>query len=101
MNKKDYTHFKSILDTAIFFYGVRGGEVKIKKTRNGRAAFGHKTDFYCIQQLSDSLNEGFYVIQQMLEYRRDRQNLSMSPTAGDANILQWARTVGDIDDHRL
>ena len=37
----------------------------------------------------------------MLEYRRDRQNLRMSPTDGDAHILQWARNVGDIDDHRL
>ena len=37
----------------------------------------------------------------MLEYRRDRQNLCMSPTAGDAHILQWAKNVGDIPDHRL
>ena len=48
MNKKDYTHIKSVLVSAIFSYGVRGGEIKIKKTRKGRAAFGHKTDFCCI-----------------------------------------------------
>ena len=25
----------------------------------------------------------------------------MSPTSGDAHILQWAKNVGDIEDHRL
>ena len=37
----------------------------------------------------------------MPEYRRDHQNLRMSPTSGDAHILQWAKNVGDIEDHRL
>ena len=37
----------------------------------------------------------------MLEYRRDHQNLRMSPGSGDAHILQWAKNVGDIEDHRL
>ena len=71
INKKDHTHIKSVLDSAIFMYGVRGGEIKTKKTKNHRVAFGHKTDFCCIQQPSDSLNDGFYVLHHMLEYRRD------------------------------
>ena len=25
----------------------------------------------------------------------------MSPTSGDAHIMQWAKNVGDIEDHRL
>ena len=37
----------------------------------------------------------------MLEYRRDHQNLRMSPTSGDAHILQWAKNLGDIEDHPL
>ena len=37
----------------------------------------------------------------MLEYRRDHQNLHMSPRSGDAHILQWAMDIGDIEDHRL
>ena len=37
----------------------------------------------------------------MLEYRRDHQNFRMSPTSGDAHILQWAKNVGVIEDHRL
>ena len=54
MNKKDYTHIKSVLDSAMFYYGARGGEVKDKKRRDGRLAFGHKTDFCYIQQPSMS-----------------------------------------------
>ena len=88
INKKDYTHIKSVLDSAMFYYDTRGGEVKNKKRRDGRPAFSHKTDFCCIQQPSDSLNDGFYVLHHMLEYRRDHQNLHISPTSGDAHILQ-------------
>ena len=101
ITKKDYTHIKSVLDSAMFYYGARGGEVKDKKRRGGRPAFGHKTDFCCIQHPSNSLNDGFYVLHHMLEYRRDHQNLHMSPRSGDAHILQWAKAVGDIEDHRL
>ena len=101
MNKKDYTHIKSVLDSAILIYGQRGGEITLKKTRNRAPCFGHKIDFYCIQQPSDSLNDGLYVLHHMLEYRRDHQNLRMSPRSGDAHILQWGKDIGDIEDHRL
>ena len=101
MNKKDYAHINSVLDSAIFYYSVRGGDIKTRKERNDRPAFGHKTDFCCIQQPSDTLSDGFYVLHHMLEYRRDQQNLHMSPKSGDAHILQWAKNVGDIPDHRL
>ena len=71
MNKKDYTHIKSVLESAIFFYGVRGGEIKTNKKRNGRPAFSHKTNFCCIQQPTDALSDGFYVLHHMPEYRQD------------------------------
>ena len=95
IHKKDYTHIKDVLDSAMFYYQARGGEVRDKKKRGGRVAFAHKTDFCCIQQPSDSLNDGFYVLHHMLEYRRDHQNLHMSPRSGDAHILQWAKDLGD------
>lgn len=101
INKKDYTHIKDVLDSAMFYYEARGGEVKDKKRRGGMLTFGHMTDFSCIHQRSDSLNDGFYVLHDMMEYRRDHQNLLMSPTTGDAHILQWAKNVGGIEDHRL
>ena len=49
IHKKDYTHIKDVLDSAMFYYQARGGEVKDKKRRGGRLAFSHKTDFCCIQ----------------------------------------------------
>ena len=101
IHKKDYTHIKDVLDSAMFDYQARGGEVRDKKIRGGRVAFGHKTDFCCIQQPNDSLNDGFYALHHMLEYRRDHQNLHMSPRSGDAHILQWAKNLGDIKDHQL
>ena len=69
IHKMDYTHIKDVLDSAMFYYEARGGEVTDKKRRGGRLAFGHKTDFCRIQQLSGSLNNGFYVLHHMLEYR--------------------------------
>ena len=101
IHTKDYTHIKDVLDGAMFYYQARGGEVRDKKRRGGRVAFGHKTDFCFIQKPNDSLNDGFYVLHHMLDYRWDHQNLHMSPTSGDAHILQWAKNVGDIEDHRL
>jgi hypothetical protein len=101
LKKKDYTHIKSVLDSAILSYGVRGGEIRRKKTRNGAPRFSHKTDFWCIQQPRDTLSDGFYVLHHMLEYRRDHQNLRMSPTSGDADILQWAIKLGKVPDHQI
>ena len=69
IHKKDYTHIKDVLDSAMFYYQARGGEVRDKKRRGGRVAFGHKTDFYYIQQPNNSLNDGLYVLPHMLEYR--------------------------------
>ena len=60
-----------------------------------------RTDFCCIQQPSDSLSDGLYVLHHMLEYRRDHQELRMSPNSGDAHILLWAKNVGDTPNHRL
>ena len=77
IHKKDYTHIKDVLDSAMFYYGPRGGEVMDKKKRDGRPALHHMTDVYCIQQPNDSLNDGFYVLHHMLKYRRDHQNLRM------------------------
>ena len=71
IHKKDCTHIKDVLDSAIFYYGKGGGEVNDKKRRHGRPAFSHKTDFFYIQQPSDTLSDGFYVLHHMLEYRRD------------------------------
>ena len=68
IHKKDYTHIKDVLDSAMFYYQAGGGEVRDKKRRDGRVAFGHKTDFCCIQQSSGTLSDGLFVVHHMLEY---------------------------------
>ena len=99
IHKKDYTHIKDVLDSAMFYYQARGGEVRDKKGRGGRASFSHKTDFCCIQQPHTSMADGFYLMHHLLEYRRDNQRLRMSPTTNDAEIVSWATSIGTTPDH--
>lgn len=101
MKKKDYTHIKFVLNSAIFTYVVRGGEMSHRMTRNRAPCFVYKTDFYNIQQPSGTISDRFYVLHHMREFRRDQQNLRMSPRSGDAHILQWAKNLGDIPVQRL
>jgi hypothetical protein len=37
----------------------------------------------------------------MLDYRRDNQRLRMSPTSNDAEIVNWATSIGRTLDHRI
>ena len=39
INKKDNTHIKDVLDSAMFYYQARGGEVRDKKRRGGETLF--------------------------------------------------------------
>ena len=50
IEKKDYTHIKSVLDSALFTFSLSGGYIKVKKHRKNGLAFSHKTDFCYIQQ---------------------------------------------------
>ena len=62
------------------------------KTNKARVCFSHKTDFCCIQQLARSENDGFYVIDLMMEYRRDVQSLCMK-SSSDTHIQRWAEAL--------
>ena len=84
LSKKDYKHIKSVLDSALLTFSLSGGYIMVKKYRNCGLAFGHKTDFYCIQQPHTSMADGFYLMHHLLEYTRDNQCLRMSPTTNDA-----------------
>ena len=49
LKKKDYTHVKSVLDSALLTFSLSGGYIKVKKYRGrGGLALGHKTNFCCI-----------------------------------------------------
>ena len=101
IRKKDYTHIKSVLDSAMITFSISGGYIKVKKHRKNGLGFGHKTDFCCIHQLKNSEADGFYLMHHMLEYRRDHQRLRMSPTSHDAEIVNWATSLGKTFDHRI
>ena len=49
LRKKDYKHIKSVQDSSLLTFSLSGGYIKVKKYRNHGLAFGHKTDFCCIQ----------------------------------------------------
>ena len=55
--------------------------------------------FYAEGKMSREDARTWIVLHHMPEYRRDHQNLRMSPTSGEAHILQWAKNLGDIRDH--
>ena len=101
IKKKYYKHIKSVLGSALLTFSLSGGYIKVKKYRNHRLAFSHKTDFCCIQQLHTGMADGFYLVHHLLEYRRDNQRLRMSPTTNDAEIVSWATRIGKTPDHRI
>ena len=101
IKKKDYTHIKSVLNSALLTFSMSGGYIKVKKYRKNGLVFSHKTDFCCIQQPKDSKADGFYLMHHMIEYRRDNQRLGMSATSSDAEIVNWATSIGRTPDHRI
>ena len=99
IKKKDYTHIKSVLDSALLTFSLSGGYIKEKKYRKNGLGFGHKTHFCCIQQPYTSKADEFDLMHHLIEYRRDNQRLRMSATSNDAEIVNWATSIGKTPDH--
>ena len=99
LKNKDYTHVKSVLDSALWTLSLTGGYMTVKKYRNKTPDFGHKTDFCCIQQPHNSTANGFYLVHHLMEFRRDNQRLRMSATTNDVEIVNWATSLGKTPDH--
>ena len=66
--KKDYTHIMNILDDALQGFSFRGGHVQIKKQRNKKMGFAHKTNFSCIHVPKPSNKDGFYIVHLMIQF---------------------------------
>ena len=94
--KKDYTHVMNILDDALQGFSLRGGHMQIRKQRNRKTGFSHKTNFCCIHVPKQSRNDGFYLLHLMMEYRRDHQKLRMT-TRNDDHIRKWVESQGEAD----
>ena len=101
LKKKDYTHVKSVLDSAMLTFSLSGGYIKVKRHRKTGLVFRHKTDFCCIQQPHTSKADGFYLMHHLLEYRRGNQRLRVSASTEDAEIVSWATNIGKTLDHRI
>nr|XP_020170920.1 uncharacterized protein LOC109756497 [Aegilops tauschii subsp. strangulata] len=94
--KKDYTHVMNILDDALHGFSLRGGHLQIRKQRNHKPGFSHKTNFCCIHVPKPSRNDGFYLLHLMMEFRRDHQQLRMT-TKSDDHIRKWVESQGEAD----
>ena len=66
--KKDYTHIMNILDDALQGFSIRGGHLQIRKQRNKKLGFSHKTSFCCIHVPKPSKKDGFYLLHLMIEF---------------------------------
>ena len=53
INKKDYTHIKDVLDSAMFYYQARGGEARDKKRRGGRVVCVGTTSCRTVESAAD------------------------------------------------
>jgi len=73
--KKDYTHIMNILDDALQGFNIRGGHMQIRKQRNNKMGFAHKTNFSCIHVPKPSKVDGFYIVHLMIQFNTDHQKL--------------------------
>ena len=97
IQEKDYTHIKSVMESAIPSSGTQGAHIKVK----------NKGTTCCVSVIrltsTASSNRQLVsrmVIHHMLEYRRDRQTRCMT-SSSDARIRKWAEGLGAIPDHQL
>ena len=94
--KKDYTHIMNILDDALQGFSFRGGHVQIKKQRNKKMGFTHKTNFSCIHVPKPSKKDGFYIVHLMIQFNTDHQKLRMR-SRNDDHIHKWLESHGEAD----
>ena len=94
--KKDYTHIMNILDDALQGFSFRGGHVKIKKQRNKKMGFAHKTNFSCIHVPKPSKKDGFYIVHLMIQFNMDHQKLRMR-SRNDDHIHKWLESHGEAN----
>ena len=94
--KKDYTHIMNILDDALQGFSIRGGHMQIRKQRNKKMGFAHKTNFCCIHVPKPSKKDGFYIVHLMIEFSTDHQKLRMT-SRNDDHIHKWLESHGEAD----
>ena len=94
--KKDYTHIMNILDDALQGFSIRGGHMQIRKQRNKKTGFAHKTNFCCIHVPKPSKKDGFYILHLMIEFSMDHLKLRIT-NRNDDHIHKWVESHGEAD----
>ena len=92
--KKDYRGIKKVLDDEIVEYTSREGVIRdgYRKFDKFKAVhFGHKTDFYCMQQPENSDSDGYYIVHQMGEYIREGECLKKN-----SDVIAWGGRMEEI-----
>ena len=67
-----------------------------KISMQGKLKFGHKTEFPCVKQPTNSTREAYYAIHHMREFVRDQQRLMLP-----SSLQTWAKDMANYDDADL
>ena len=86
----------NILDDALQGFSIRGGHMQIRKQRNKKMGFAHKTNFSCIHVPKPSKKDGFYIVHLMIQFNTDHQKLRMR-NRNDDHIHKWLESHGEAD----
>ena len=86
----------NILDDALQGFSFRGGHMQIRKQRNKKMGFAHKTNFSCIHVPKPSKKDGFYIVHLMIQFNTDHQKLRMR-SRNDDHIHKWLESHGEAD----
>ena len=86
----------NILDDALQGFSIRGGHMQIRKRRNKKMGFTHKTNFCCIHVPKPSKKDGVYLLPLMIEFNTVHQKLRMT-TRNDDHIRKWVQSRGEAD----
>jgi hypothetical protein len=70
-----------VLNDAIAGFHMMGGYIRRVQRQHSRIAFSHKTDFWCLRQLKNSVRDGYYVLLHIREFEQDIQRLQMHGNA--------------------
>ena len=62
----------------------------------GKLKFGHKSEFPCVKQPTDSMMEAFYAIHHMREFVRDQEQLQLT-----SSLAKWGQYLANITDRDL
>ena len=68
----------NILDDALQGFSFRAGHMQIRKQRNKKMGFAHKTNFSYIHVPKQSKKDGFYILHLMIYFNRITKSFALT-----------------------